>query len=191
MRLWAGSVFVMAVLAVAVPELSGELKQLGLFTVAIGLPAAVLFLLRLPGWFHTLALAGLVAGIGLGHTAGLSGWWAAVSLPLGVLAWDLAYTARQLDGFTWSARRRFAVHYLIRGSLYAAVGAGLIGLALQAHWPMTFGPAVLLSVGVVVSAILLVRQLWPRPKRTQRKAPSVPQEASRDRWRGDHSDDGG
>ena len=189
MRLWAGGIFAMAVLAVAVPELSEGLKQLGVFTLAIGAPLCALFYLRIPQWLHSLALAGLVAAIGLGEAAGLSGWWAALSLPLGILAWDLAHTARQLDRFEMKARRRFAIHYLVRGAVYGAIGFGLIGFALQAHWSMSFGPAVLLAFGAVISALLIVRQLWPRPKRGQRNAPSAPQEASRDGWRSHPSDE--
>ena len=188
MRAWAGGVFAMAVLAIALPEFASGLEPLGWTTMAAGLPLACLFLLRIPGWLHTLALAGLVAGIGLGQTAGISAWWAALSLPLGVLAWDVATTARQLDRFAWSDRRRFAIHYLTRSALYAGAGFGLIGLALQARWAMGFGPAVLLSFGAVVSAILIIRQLWPRPKRRQREAPSPPQADSRDGWRDDRSD---
>ena len=187
MRAWAGGVFALAVLAVALPELAGGLGPLGWISLAAGLPLACLFLLRIPGWLHTLTLAALVAGIGLAQTAGLSGWWAAASLPLGVLAWDLAATARQLDRFAGSDRRRFAVHYLTHAALYAGAGFGLIGLALQAHWAMGFGPAVLLSFGAVVSAILIIRQLWPRPKRRQREAPSPPRADSRDGWRDDRS----
>ena len=187
MRAWAGGVFALAVLAIALPELAGGLRPLGWITVAIGLPLACLFFLRIPGWIHTLALAGLVAGVGLGQTAGISGWWAAFSLPLGVLAWDLVYTARQLERFAWSDRRRFAVHYLSRAALYAGAGFGLIGLALQARWAMGFGPAILLSLGAVVSSILIIRQLWPRPKTRQREAPSPPRADSRDGRRNDRS----
>ena len=183
-QLAAGSFGVTVLMIAAANGLSG-LPQLGILTLALGIPLAAGLLARLPSWVETLFLGILVALVSTAAAAGLPGWWIAAALPLAIFSWDLAQTARQLEPFDREARRCFAWRYAVRGLFHGIMGFLLVGLALQTRLRFGFGLAIALVAGTIYVATLVVRWLWSPPANHQRSAPSVPQEHLRHEWHND------